>query len=112
MNDDVKKFIEEHQTQRSTLDSFFDDILELKKANLSFRLIVEYLKTKGVETSIQNVASYYKRRTEKKEKRATQKKEPTAEEPKGKTADDLLGKFNEKKGIFDIPSIQKKGWQD
>ena len=100
MNDDVKKFIEEHQTQRSTLDSFFDDILELKKANLSFRLIVEYLKTKGVETSIQNVASYYKRRTEKKEKRVpTQKKEPTEEKPKCKTltADDLLGKFNEKK---------------
>jgi len=123
MKDDVMEFIEKNKQPRSILDNYFDEILAMKKADLSYKLIVEYLATKGVKTSIQNVSSYYKRRTEKKKKTITDKKTTTSDDApqeipsknKPLTPDDLLGNLQsrmKKKAMFDIPTIQKKGWQD
>lgn len=64
MNDELLKFIEENKPSRGILDNYSDEIEAMRKARLSFKLIVKYLEEKyNIKTTIQNISQWYKRRS-------------------------------------------------
>ncbi|NCB49041.1 MAG: hypothetical protein EOM55_05475 [Clostridia bacterium] len=72
MDEALLKFIQDNKPNRGILDKYADEIMAMREANLSFKLILEYLETRhDVKTSIQNVAQWYKRKTAKKTQRVT-----------------------------------------
>ena len=64
MDEDLLKFIQENKKTRSILDNHTDVIMEMRKANISFKKIAQYLKDKkNVDVCFQNIAQWYKRRS-------------------------------------------------
>ena len=90
MNEELKKFIEDNKPNRGILDKYADEIMAMREADLSFKLIIEYLKTRhDVQTSIQNVSQWYKRKTAQKTQKNTTKKAENKEQNSMKNEEDF-----------------------
>lgn len=59
----------------SVLDKYQDEILELYRDNFSQQSIVDFLKTKGIKTSRQNVGKFINKLTTKNDNNITTKKQ-------------------------------------
>ena len=91
MNEELKKFIEENKPNRGILDKYADEIMTMREADLSFKLIIEYLETRhDVQTSIQNISQWYKRKTALKTQRNTTKKVENKEQNTVKKQGDMF----------------------
>ncbi len=101
MDEALLKFIQDNKPNRGILDNYGNEIMAMREADLSFKLILEYLETRhNVKTSIQNVAQWHKRKTAKKTQRVITKNEKIVKE---KTP-----VVNDKKEEYDMLESVKK----
>ena len=67
---------------RSVLDSFCNEIIDLRSQNFSLEVIKKFLSENGIETSIMNISKYLRRKKKQPLMAKEEKKETTIKAPR------------------------------